>query len=323
MATTEHPGGFDRTYDRALFVAFAHYYIPSDENYIETSFQPILQVTPPTFLNLAEAFKGNFAAVASTACMPFRMASVNHGRRVYQQLLTAEHIRALKPEYKDQSEAKRVTMATNAATKKFSEMMSSEEQRYKGGLLILSDLGNLLCDDEMKLAAAELMRQAEVLAWGTLEVLANDLFIDLLNKEPQITETLLKDERTKKRFQMKDIGSLLSTYAYDLSGHMGTVLAAATKIDDVETLRATYEVLMPNNSKLLTALRDTELWKLNQRRNLILHRRSIVDELYLRNAGDTLKLGDELKVSPAQFEKDLSLVLRIGSAMLDGLGSVA
>jgi hypothetical protein len=312
----------DGDYDRAQFLAFAHYYIPSDEDHIETSFQPILQATPPAFVSLAETFKRNFAAVASTACLPFRMASANHSRRLFHQFLTAEQIRTLKPEYEDLSETERVRMVTNIATKKFSEAMSSEEQRYKGGLWILADLGNLLCEDEMRLVAAELMRQAEVLAWGTLEVLANDLFIDLLNKRPQITETLLKDERTKKRFQMKDIGSLLSTFAYDLSGHMGTVLAVAARIDDIETLRAIYEVLMPNNAKLLTALRDTELWKLNQRRNLILHRRSVVDEFYLRNTGDTLKLGDELKVSPKQFEQDLSLVLGVGSAMLEGLGSV-
>jgi len=305
------------------FVAFAHYYIPSDEDYIEMSFQPILQVTPPAFLNLAEAFKRNFAAVASTACMPFRMASAHQSHWLYHKLLMPEQIRALKPEYEDQSETERETMARDIASKKFSEMMSSPEQRHKGGLWILADLGSLLCEDEMKLAAAELMRQAEVLVWGTLEVLANDLFIDLLNKRPQISETLLKDERTKKRFQMKDVGTLLSTFAYDLSGRMGTVLAAATRIDDVETLRAIYEVLMPNNSKLATVLRDTELWKLNQRRNLILHRRSIVDESYLRNTGDTLTLGEELKVSPNQFEKDLSLILRIGCAMLEGLASVA
>jgi hypothetical protein len=321
MATPEQIG-LNYTYKRTQFVAFSHYYIPSDENHIETSFQTILQLTPPVFLNLAEAFKRNFAAVASTACMPFRIASANHSHRLFHQFLTAEKIRTLKPEYEDQSEEERLAIATKAAIKSFSEIMSSEERRYKGGLAILADLENLLHEDEMRLAAAELMRQAEVLAWGTLEVLANDLFIDLLNKRPQITETLLKDEHTKKRFQIKDIGSSLSTYAYDLSRHMGDVLAAATKIDDVETLRATYEGLMPNNSKLLTVLRDSELWKLNQRRNLILHRRSIVDELYLRNTGDTLKLGDELKVSPKQFEDDLSLVLRIGSAMLEGLASI-
>jgi len=321
MAATEH-NSLNTTYDRAQFAAFAYYYIPSDENYIEASFQPILQATPPAFLNLAEAFKRNFAAVESTACMPFRIASANHSHRLFHQLWVAEQIRALKPEFGNLSEDERQTMARNTASKKYSEIMSSEEQRHQGGLCILSDLASLLCEDEMRLAAAELLRQAEVLAWGTLEVLANDLFIDLINERPRITEILLKDERTKKRFQMRDISSLLSTFAYDLSGHMGTVLAAATRIDDVETMRAIYEALMPNNSNLLTVLRDAELWKLNQRRNLILHRRSIVDEFYLRNTGDTLTLGDELRVSPKQLEKDLSLVLCVGAAMLEGLSSV-
>jgi hypothetical protein len=322
MANIED-AGLNYSYDKTQFVAFAHYYIPSDENYIQASFKPVLQATPPAFLNLAEAFKGNFAAVASTACMPFRIASTHHSNSLYHRLLTAEQIRALKPEHEHKSDVERQTMARDIAQKNFVEMMSSQEERHKSGLWILNDLGNLLREDEMKLAAAELLRQAEVLTWGTLEVLANDLFIDLLNKKPQISETLLKDERTKRRFQMKDIPTLLSTFAYDLSARMGTVLANATRIDDVETLRAIYEVLMPNNSQLATFLRDPELWKLNQRRNLILHRRSIVDEFYLRNTGDTLALGEELKVSPNQFEKDLSLVLRIGGAMLEGLGAVA
>src|SRR5260370_11625134 len=103
MGTIEHTG-LNCTYDRTQFVAFAHYYIPSDENYIETSFQPILQVTPPAFSNLAEAFKRNFAAVASTACMPFRIASAHPSHWLYHQFLMAEEIRALKSQYDDQSE---------------------------------------------------------------------------------------------------------------------------------------------------------------------------------------------------------------------------
>src|SRR5260370_37824237 len=143
MGTIEHTG-LNCTYDRTQFVAFAHYYIPSDENYIETSFQPILQVTPPAFSNLAEALKRNFAAVASTACMPFRIASAHHSHWLYHQLLMAKDIRALKSEYEDQSEAERQAMARDIASKRYSETMSSQEKHHKGGLCILSDLRNLL-----------------------------------------------------------------------------------------------------------------------------------------------------------------------------------
>jgi hypothetical protein len=322
MTNSEHDGSMP-TYDRNQFVAFQHYYIPSDENHLENSFRGILQNTPPAFSHLAEAFRRNFGAVTSTASMPFRMASANHTQRVYRQLLMAEEIRMLKPEHEGKSEDVRHEIANEIARSKFSEIMASKEGRHRGGLAILADLEDLLRDDEMKLAAAELMRQAEVLTWGTLEVLANDLFIELVNKRPEITDNLLKDERTKKRLQPKDLILSLPTYGYDLSKHMGDVLSATMKLDDVETLRAIYGVLMPNNQKLLSVLGDSELWKLNQRRNLILHRRSIVDEMYRRNTGDTLTPGAELNVSPEQFEKDLSLVLRIGCAILEGLGLVA
>lgn len=258
--------------------------------------------------------------------MPFRIASANYSHRLFLRLLTAEKIRNLPTEYETEPERKseedRQATAREAANKKFAELMASGEDRYKGGLVILADLENLLEDAEMRQSAAELMRQAEVLAWSTLEVLANDLLVELLNKKPQLTEALLKDERTKKRFQTKDISSSLSAYGYDLSGHMGDALTATMKIDDVEAMRSIYDVLMPNNRYLRALLGDAELWKLNQRRNVILHRRSVVDDAYLKNTGDSLTLGSELKVTPAQFRKDLKLVVRIAGAMFGGLRHV-
>jgi len=231
----------------------------------------------------------------------------------------AEKIRTLKAEFDTKSEEEKIAIARDIARAKFNELMGSEDRRYEGGLAILADLEGLLAEDDVKLAAAELMRQSEALTWGTLEVLANDLFITLLNKKPQLTDTLLKDERTKKRFQAKDIALLLSTYSYNLSDHMGDVFGGLVKIDDIETLRAIYEVLMPSNFDLLMLLKGSELWKLNQRRNLILHRRSVVDEMYTRNTGDTLPSGAELIVLPRQLEDDLLLVFRIGALMLNSL----
>jgi hypothetical protein len=322
VASPEH-SRFDYTYDPEKFTAFRHFYIPTDTTEVEDSLQPLVQTAPEGFLNVAQAFVKNFAAFVSTACMPFRIASANYSHRLFLQLLTAENIRNLptgyEPESERQSEEDRQATARAAASKRFAELMASGEDRYKSGLVILADLESLLEADEMRQAAAELMRQAEVLAWSTLEVLANDLLVELLNKKPQLAEALLKDERTKKRFQTKDISSSLSAYDYDLSGHMGDVLTATMKIDDVEAMRSIYDVLMPSNPYLRALLGDAELWKLNQRRNVILHRRSIVDDAYLKNTGDSLILGSELKVTPQQFKNDLKLVILIAGAMFGGL----
>jgi hypothetical protein len=283
----------------------------------------VLEVSLPTlpsgFTHLVESFRRNFLAVISTASMPFRIVSTNHTHWIFHQIFLAEKIRTLGPAFGEKSEEEKLEIANNIARQKFEAAM--KEQREDRVQTILSDLEHLLIDAEMVSAAAELIRQSEALAWGTLEVLANDLFISLLNRKPQLTEDLIRDERTKKRFLIRDMSDALTTYGYDLSRHMGDVLSRLVKIDDVETLRAIYQVLMPGNAELLSLLTDDNLWKLNQRRNLILHRRSIVDEAYLRNTGDTLPLGTELIISTEQLETDLLLVLRIGSSMLQSLSA--
>ncbi len=82
----------------------------------------------------------------------------------------------------------------------------------------------------------------------------------------------------------------------------GDALRKIVKIDDIETLRDIYDVLFSDRTDLLRFLRSSELWKLNQRRNLILHRRSIVDETYIENTGDNLRVGSELAIAPEQLE---------------------
>jgi len=303
-------------YDRGKFPAFSHFFVPERDPYVAILFEPVRASIAPAFSNLMKAFERNVSAVVSTASMPFRIVSTNYSHQLFHRFFMAENIRALKPEFEQKSKEEKLALARDVAGQKFQDAMRSEEQIYEGGLAILSDLEGLLIEQEMISAVAELMRQSEAQTWGLLEVLANDLFIGLLNDRPELSEALLRDERTKKRFQLRDIAPSLSTYSYDLSRHMGDLLSESIKIDDVVTLRTVYEVLFPNSSALLDKLRHEELWKLYQRRNLILHRRGIVDELYLRNTGDDLPVGSELTISPERFENDLLFVVKIGLAML-------
>jgi hypothetical protein len=307
---------------REAFPALRHFFFPKFDDYLTGLIAPKIPKTPPEFTCVADSFKKNLCGVISTASMPFRITSTNHSHRVFHQLLTAERIRTLKPQFKNKSERERSEMAYNAARQQFHEAMTSAEQRPDHHLAILTDLGGLLMEQEMVSAAAELMRQAEALTWGTLEVLGNDLFINLLNTKPKLTEALMHDERTKKRLHVRDIAGALTAYSYDLSQHMGDVLHGISKIDDIETLRDIYDVLMPDNAELLKLLTDSELWKLNQRRNLILHRRSVVDKPYLENTGDILPVGSELIITPEQLERDMLLVLEVGSSMLQSLQTI-
>lgn len=302
---------------RSAVPVFRYFFFPWSEGEGSALLHVDLPEVPKEFEYLAQSFRKNLLAVVSTASMPFTIASTNHSRWLFHQLFVAEKILTLSPEFDEKSEEEKFEIARNNARQKFDEAMKG--QREDRVHAILRDLEHLLSDPAMVSAAVELLRQAETLAWGTLEVLGNDLFIALLNENPQLTEVLIRDERTKKRFSMRDVSDALSTYGYDLSRHMGEVLNQVVKIDDVETLRAIYQVLLADNAELLNSLSDNNLWKLHQRRNLILHRRSIVDKAYLESTGDPLPLGAELIISPVQLETDLLLVLRIGSSMLQSL----
>ena len=62
-----------------------------------------------------------------------------------------------------------------------------------------------------------------------------------------------------------------------MSQHAGDMLVGLHKLDDVDAISAIFDVLFPEHAALRELLRREELWKLFQRRNLILHRRGVVD----------------------------------------------
>src|SRR5258708_28521879 len=194
---------------RKLVPAFRHFFMPMVDGEGMAVLEMSLPTLPSEFTHLVESFRRNFLAVISTASMPFRIVSTNHTHWVFHQIFLAEKIRTLGPAFGEKSEEEKLEIARNIARQKFEAAM--KEQREDRVQTILSDLEHLLIDAEMVSAAAELLRQSEALAWGTLEVLANDLFISLLNRKPQLTEDLIRDERTKKRFLIRDMSDALTT----------------------------------------------------------------------------------------------------------------
>jgi len=58
------------------------------------------------------------------------------------------------------------------------------------------------------------------------------------------------------------------------------------------------------------------LWKLNQRRHLIVHRSGIVDKLYNESTNDIFKLGREINMKPHEIKEQLEIVKTIGIKIL-------
>ena len=58
------------------------------------------------------------------------------------------------------------------------------------------------------------------------------------------------------------------------------------------------------------------MWNLSHKRNLIVHKRGIVDQQYLDSTGDTLAIGDYLWVAPSGVEELLETILKVGTEIV-------
>jgi len=318
---TDEPNSFVARFALPL----ARFHFPAGKDDFVRPITEIAAKMTPSFRALADAFAINLAAANSVAAMPYRMATSAVSRLRFQAIHSAQRIRSLKSDYQHLSEDERNHWALETARQKFAEERAADKDDAiadppgKFARAVLEQLEDLLSDAEFSESVDELLRQCTVLCWGALEVLAADLFVALLNVKPSLARFLLHDARTKKYYQSRDFGAALEERNYDLSSSMGDVLIGQRRIDDVETIRGVFDVLFPECEELRISLSDEKLWMLSQARNLIVHRRAIIDRQYVANTGSSLALGAPLTVGPDMFEGYLTYVRSAGLVMLNAV----
>ena len=306
-------------YDERFPEAYERIFFPPDVEAFLNSIQSIIPLLHPTKQSLAEAFHRNLVSSISVASLPFQMAQSGVLGRRFQAVHMAQRIRSrnLKDEGRTEEECEKWALQT--ARDIFAEEMAKGSSNPTLGDIsaqILADLTGSLGNPEFKSSTVELLRQCTVLCWGALEVLASDLFVAILNENPKITTALLQDPRTRKFYQPKDFATVLEERSYDLSGCMGEVLLDQHRMDDVESLRVVFDVVLPSDPNSRTLLLSDLLWRISQDRNLIVHRRGVVDKQYVANTGSKLPLGAFLEISPSCYEEYLSFVRDLGCAIL-------
>jgi hypothetical protein len=159
--------------------------------------------------------------------------------------------------------------------------------------------------------------------WTAFETLTGDLWEAALNCHPaQLSDLKSKggggDGKTVPLH-------LLQKFKYDLSKSMGTVLKEKRSFDKLSEIREYYsEAFHTDGVAVLSALEGQSLDALNQVRNLIVHRSSIVDQRYLdrtRNLAGvpTAAVGSTI-VLDGQIVSDLLVpVLKCGVALIDAV----
>jgi len=183
--------------------------------------------------------------------------------------------------------------------------------------LAIGNLADFLEDEIGRNCATNVLLQCAVMTWSVLEILTADLFVALLNQNPKMTATLFANEHTKKLYSPKEIALSLEEYSYDLSNKMGDVLIGLCRMDDLVKMRAIYEALLKNDM-IRRQLNTVELWRLFKSRNLIVHRAAVVDELFRNSTGLDVKVGDALRITPAQLEEYIVIVGHAGVEILRG-----
>lgn len=292
-----------------------HFFIPMNEEAVFAGLDECVARSLPVFAPLAEAFRHNLSAVIATVSVPFHLIAAHVQDLRFQQIHMAESIRALTPGGEDERVHEK---ALPIARERFSQEAKTPETIRRWSEQILRELEHSLGREDLARAASELLRQGTVAVWGALEVLAQDVFVALINGNPSSGIQLLTHERTKHFFQLKAIPlDTLSSYEFNLSGSFGDILIRYRSVDTIPVMKAVFGVLLPKRGELSTALEQKDLWILNQRRHLIVHRRGIVDTDYVSKTGEALLAGSELVIRPDDLERYLSLTTDAGLQLIE------
>jgi len=301
---------------------------------IESLMSDLAIEAPEPFQPILETFKSNIRALAGAAQLPFLLTFYATYRELLNRHLIAAHIRAIDPEdvikkekdpeyeksdiYIKKMQERNAQFAAAASEEFRLKYINDEEQQRISGLAF-ETLVPFLDHPIVSLASKELMRESIVLIWIALEALATDLFVSTLNYAPQFTVLILRDEQCKKRFQSKDLARIIESHGFDLSNRMGEVLKSLGNLDDPETIKAVFRIICPNNESLRTVLSESDLWRLYQRRNLLVHRAGIVDKHFLEKTGENFEIGTKLPVVSDDVNRYLKLVVKIASELARGV----
>lgn len=294
-----------------------------DWDVIAPGYEELLNAVTPGFRSIALAFQRNLTGAASIASFPFHMTHTAVAAQRFQAHHTAERILlgvgedlwqdGAMPDWAEQEASRRAHL-------KMDEEMRDNSAQELLVTEVLSRLGGLLDDANMKVACNEILRQACVLTWGSFEVFVRDFFVTLMNDQPQLAMTLQRDEATRTMFRLKAIPlDMLAEYGFDVSGKVGELLIRQDDIASMPRIKSTFRVLFPNKEELHAALASRDLWLLSQRRHLLVHNRGIIDEAYKQRTGEDLCVGSDLVIVPHDLRRYMRASCKAVMCLLDAV----
>ena len=266
--------------------------------------------------NVSASFKHNIESVISILNIPIILSTTRTKMNIFQKHLLYDVVLNAKmedgdkskEEYEKERKASSIKSNLKAKEKFFEEIKSKEgmENYWNTTFQFLEDC--IRSNQELKDASKELIKQSTILLWSSFEVLVRDLAIDVINRNPDVV----------KEFNVKSVPmKTLEQYDYNIKNHLGDIYSDHHDWSSLKTIKETIKLIYPVNNELHALLKSDDLYKLNSRRHLLVHRRGIVDYKYNETTSDDFTIGDEIPITPDDVRNDLYTIKEIGISILD------
>ncbi len=293
-----------------------------DAGFFDRMHSELLQLDGPdndTF----RAFRESLCRAATVATMPFRTAALGASSTERMVALMVEiNARLDMARYDGQQVPEQHVLRDTL--NRIKEQYANETEEEKGRRQVnsvMSMLETLLTAQDYRDAAVDLLRQTLVSIWSAIEVLVNDILIGAINKHPALSVILLNQAPAKKHLQGRQLTvEALAQSGFDLSRQMGDLLLAERPLNSLEAIRDVVSVLAPGQKALHDILGSAELWKLWQRRHVIVHRASTVDALYMSRTADKRQVvGNHLQIEHEDVLASFQSAREVGEALAGAL----
>ncbi len=252
---------------------------------------------------VSDAFDG-LRSVIRAATLPFLLTLEAVQQRRFDRLLAAERIRALKDAPDDREPD---SVALTVARQRMTDFMSSQAGQDYIRDAVLHDLDRSLSSEDISAAAAEVLIQTLVSTWAVFEHFASSFIVRWIDQDPRRSRSVLAAADLKAYLgkQVVDIDAI-DEQGFDLTRSMGTMIFREKRLDNLAVIRSVLDALF-NAGEVREAFGD-DLWLLNQRRHLFVHKRGFVDREYLKRTGDKVPAGQRLRLASNDVERYLMAV---------------
>jgi hypothetical protein len=165
------------------------------------------------------------------------------------------------------------------------------------------------------------LHQAIVSGWTAFECLAHDAWTHMLNHYPLKLVHRINTCQDKKVRAKAIRLNVLQSHGFDLSKHMGAILARKFKLNVYEGIVKAYKAVFHEHTALISVFNNDDLRLAAFSRNVIVHKAGVIDTKFVSKVQRYFPctVGEELCFDPVRFSRTINAMTEAGLGLLKEL----